>query len=300
MNLAEARVLLTGAAGGIGSALAAALLGRGAAVLLADLDETALRRLATGALAAHGDRVAIAPVNLASPAGLEGLADRARHWQGGINVLVNNAGVNHFGLLAEQDARTVELAVTVNVLAPLQLTRLLLPHLLAQSGARILNTGSVFGGIGYPGYAVYSATKFAMRGFSEALRRELAGTAVKVHYLAPRATRTGINGPAVEAMNRELKVAMDAPADVAEAACRLLERERAEAVVGWPEKLFVRLNGVLPRLVDRALAGQLPIIRRHARLARSPAATGALPGTRTDAVPGDAAPSNRVNVRSRT
>ena len=66
-------------------------------------------------------------------------------------------------------------------------------HLRAQPEARILNIGSVFGSIGYPGYAVYSATKFAMRGFTEALRRELSDTRIKVHYCAPRATRTGIN-----------------------------------------------------------------------------------------------------------
>ncbi len=133
-----------------------------------------------------------------------------------------------------------------------------------QPEACILNTGSVFGSIGYPGYAVYSATKFAIRGFTEALRRELADTHVKVHYVAPRATRTGINTSAVERMNAELGVAMDPPELVAKAVCDMLAGGRVEAVLGWPEKFFARVNGVLPRLVDGALRKQLPVIRRYA------------------------------------
>jgi len=264
MRLAEARILLTGAAGGIGGAVAAELLAHGAAVLLVDMNESALRQLVSDKLQAYADRVEVHVANLTRAEDRVRLAEFARTWRGGINVLINNAGVNHFRLLHEQPAEEVDLALAVNVQAPIHLCRLLLPHLCRQTDAHILNTGSVFGGLGYPAYSVYSATKFAIRGFSEALRRELADTPVKVHYLAPRATRTGINTTAVEQMNAELKVAMDSPAVVALAARRMLEQETAEAVVGWPEKFFVRLNALLPRLVDGALRRQLPVIRRHA------------------------------------
>ena len=128
-----------------------------------------------------------------------------------------------------------------------------------------LSVGSVFGGLGYPGFTAYSASKFALRGFSEALRRELADTNVRVLYLAPRATRTGMNGSHVEAMNAELGVAMDAPETVAAAACALLARGARLAVVGWPEKLFVRINAVLPGVVDGSVRRQLSVIRRYAR-----------------------------------
>jgi short-subunit dehydrogenase len=179
-------------------------------------------------------------------------------------VLVNNAGVNHFTMVEDQPAAQVDLAIAINLQAPIHLCRELLPHLLAQPEACILNTGSVFGAIGYPGYAVYSATKFAVRGFTEALRRELADTKVCVRYVAPRATRTGINTSAVERMNDELGVAMDPPELVAKAVCDMLAGGKVEAVLGWPEKLFARVNGLLPRVVDGALRKQLPVIRRYA------------------------------------
>jgi len=264
MNLSTARVLLTGAGGGIGGAIAVELLAKGAHVLLVDLNEVALRCAIDGELSAFAGRVDLYVANLTHADDRARLAEFARTWRGGINVLVNNAGVSHFRLLEDQPAGEVDLALAVNVQAPIHLCRLLLPHLRRQPEAHILNTGSVFGGIGYAAYSVYSATKFAIRGFSEALRRELADTTVQVHYLAPRATRTGINTAAVERMNAELGTAMDTPPVVARAACAMLEAGIPEAVVGWPEKFFVRLNALLPRLVDGALRKQLPVIRRHA------------------------------------
>lgn len=262
MKLSEARVLITGGAGGIGSAIAAELLEAGAAVLLADMNEATLAA-AAARLGTHGDRVATVVSNLTDSTSRAALRERAVRWR--VNTLVNNAGVSHFGLHEELSEAQVSQTVAINVLAPMLLVRELLPHLAAQPAAQILNMGSVFGAIGYPGYAAYSASKFAMRGFSEALRRELAGTRVTVHYLAPRATRTPLNSSAVERMNAELKVAMDPPETVARAVRRMLERGSPAAVVGWPEKLFARINAVLPGVVDGAIVRQLPVIRRYAQ-----------------------------------
>ena len=259
----QIRALVTGGGGGIGGAIAAELLARGASVLLVDRDAAALARTANR-LAAYGVRVGTLQTDLTSAADRTRLCNEAAAWRGGINVLVNNAGVNHFTMVEDQPAAQVDLAIAINLQAPIHLCRELLPHLLAQPEACILNTGSVFGAIGYPGYAVYSATKFAVRGFTEALRRELADTKVCVRYVAPRATRTGINTSAVERMNDELGVAMDPPELVAKAVCDMLAGGKVEAVLGWPEKLFARLNGLLPRVVDSALRKQLPVIRRYA------------------------------------
>ena len=263
MNPGTIRALVTGGGGGIGGAIAAELLSRGAAVLLVDRDEAALAR-AAGRLVRHGDRVGTLAADLTRADDRRRLGAEAAAWRGGINVLINNAGVNHFHMFADQPPEQLDLAIAVNLQAPMHLCRELLPHLLRQPEACILNTGSVFGAIGYPGYAVYSATKFAVRGFTEALRRELSDTSVTVRYVAPRATRTGINTSAVERMNAELGVAMDPPEVVAKAVCDMLAGGRVEAVLGWPEKLFARVNAILPRVVDGALSKQLPVIRRYA------------------------------------
>jgi short-subunit dehydrogenase len=97
------------------------------------------------------------------------------------------------------------------------------------------------------------------------LRRELADTHVKVLYVAPRATQTSMNAAAVVELNRQLKVSMDDPQAVARQIVGAIEGEREELYLGWPEKLFVRLNSLLPRMVDQALRKQLPLIQRLAR-----------------------------------
>jgi short-subunit dehydrogenase len=272
MKPASIRALVTGGAGGIGGAIAAELLARGGAVLLVDRDIAALDR-AVARLARYGDRVGILPADLTSSVDRKRICHEAAAWRGGVNVLINNAGINHFRMFEDQPPEQLDLALAINVQAPIHLCQGMLPHLRRQPEACILNTGSVFGAIGYPGYAVYSATKFAVRGFTEALRRELADSSVRVRYVAPRATRTGINTSAVERMNAELGVAMDPPELVAKAVCDMLAGGRAEAVLGWPEKFFARVNGVLPRLVDGALLKQLPVIRRYATESAAPSRT---------------------------
>jgi len=264
MSAPRFRAVLTGAAGGIG---------RAAAVRLAPLCETLLlvgRHGATlaalqGEIESAGGKAGVAVADLTSAAGRTAVLRAAEAVPGGIDLLVNNAGAGEFAWFADQDEAMLERIVQVNVLAPMQLTRLLLPTLLAQPAARIVNVGSILGYLGYPGNAAYCASKFALRGFSEALRRELADGPVHVTYFAPRATRTAMNGAALCALNAALGVAMDEPAAVAEALVDLLRRPAAERLLGMPERLFARLNQILPGVVDRALRRQLPIIRRHAR-----------------------------------
>jgi NAD(P)-dependent dehydrogenase (short-subunit alcohol dehydrogenase family) len=181
MQLTGARALITGAGGGIGRAIAADLVKQGVQVLLVDRDASAL-----GAVAAHlaSARTQFAQhvADLTVTAEREHLCEVARSWRGGINILINNAGLNPFGLFEDLKPEQIDLALAVNLQAPMHLCRELLPHLRRQAPAAIVNTGSVFGAIGFPGYVAYSTTKFALRGFTEALRRELAGSGVAVQY----------------------------------------------------------------------------------------------------------------------
>lgn len=257
MQLHDARVVLTGASGGIGLAIVQVLCAAGAQVLAVARHQEALLPMlkrypqqlcwVASDLTVEGDRRKV-------------LA--AAQAVGGINLLINAAGVNHFAMLEQLDDSTINAMLAVNISAPICLTRLLLPLLKQADSAMVVNVGSTYGSIGYPGYAGYCASKFALRGFSEALRRELADTPVSVLYVAPRATRTSMNSAAAQALNDALKANVDDPQAVASAVVHAIAGDRRELYLGWPERFFVRLNSLLPNLVDRGLRKQLPLIRR--------------------------------------
>ncbi|MBN8455437.1 SDR family oxidoreductase [Accumulibacter sp.] len=257
MQLNHARILLTGASGGLGQELARQLAAAGAVLLLAGRDDGRLRPLS----AALGNGSASVCGDLGRPAGVAALAAAARDFE--VNVLINNAGVGAFGLLETQAWSTVEEVLATNLEGPIHLTHALLPWLKAQPQAAIVNIGSTFGSLPFPGFAAYSAAKAGLRGFSQALRRELADSLVAVIHVAPRAIDTPLNSAAVNALNRALKNHSDSAADVARQIVAALRRGDGEHHFGFPERLFAWLNGVAPSLIDRGLAGKLPIVKQH-------------------------------------
>jgi len=260
MKLQGARILLVGATGGIGSAMAHALAERGARLCLAGRRRDRLQSLADKL----GDGTTTASGDIATELGRNALVAGANTGLGGLDVLINAAGVLDFVPFDEHDPGAVERIFRANTVGPMLLTQALLPAL-RESGGRIVNLGSIFGSIAFPYFAAYSASKFALRGFSEALRRELADSGVGVTYLAPRATRTSMNPEAVLRMGEATGMHLDEPWTVARAVVRALEKDREEVYFGWPEALFVRINGLLPRLVDRALRAQARTMARFAR-----------------------------------
>jgi short-subunit dehydrogenase len=266
MNLSGSRILLTGASGGIGRCLALELARRGARLALTGRDETQLAKLASE-LSSMGGTAVVLPFELAQPSGHAALVQRALGALGGLEILVNNAGQSHFGAFADGDEDAMRRLISVNIAAPLLLARAALPHLLSRGGGCIVNVGSVLGAIGFPYFTAYSTCKFALRGFSEALRRELDGTGVRVLYVAPRATATNMNGPAVRALMEENGAAMDAPAEVARRIVAAMDGDSGEVTIGWPERLFMRANALLPRVVDKALRKQA---RGASRLLKEP------------------------------
>lgn len=260
------KIVLTGAAGGIGSAMAHALAPRAAALLLVGRDPSKLATLVDDLVRRiPGTQVRTVAADLGTAAGRAAVVNAAEALPGGPDLLINNAGVSELAWFEDQSDAQIERIVHTNVVAPMLLTHALLPALHRQARAQVVNVGSILGDIGHPGSVAYCASKFALRGFTEALRRELAGSRVQLRYLAPRATRTALNSPAQVALNAELGVASDAPEHVAAELLKLLDGARAERHLGWPEKLFVRINRLLPSLVDSSLAKQLSVIRRHAQ-----------------------------------
>jgi short-subunit dehydrogenase len=253
MKASEARIMLTGATGGIGTAAAATFVKAGASMMLVGRSPA---RLSTQARALSRDcdirtpRVAWHAADLNKVAGLAELSEVGSTW--GCNVLVHGAGVPSFGRLESLSPDDIAQVLHTNLLAPMLLTRALLPHLRNLPRAQVICVGSVLGRIGLPGYSVYSASKFGLRGFAEALRRELGGSSVRVQYLGPRSTRTAFNAADVEAYNRATGTAMDSPEVVAHAMLQLMESEAAERFLGFPEGLAVRLNGLAPIPMDSA------------------------------------------------
>jgi len=239
MKAGEARVLLTGASGGLGRAMAAELQGAGAVVM-------GVGRHA-GPAGANWIRA-----DLNRPEGIASVAQAAAAWRP--NVVVHAAGLPGFGALQAVQPERIAAVLQANLLGPMLLTQALLLQLLALPRAQLVFVGSALGRIGLPGFSVYGASKAGLHGFAEALRRELAGGPVKVQILGPRSTRTAFNGDAVEAYNRATGTAMDTPQTVALALRTLIESEAAERFVGFPERLAVRLNGVLGAGLDGSFA----------------------------------------------
>lgn len=264
MSLAGKTILMTGAAGGIGAPLARALAQHSTQLILTDYHESALNTLVRDIMSTGGQAQAIRS-DLLNPEEPERLVNHL-HQQGVFpEILINLAGRISFNLFQYETARSIEDLWRINTLAPMQLTRLLLPSLLQRGNGQIVNIGSVYGSIGFAGFATYSASKFGLRGFSEALRRELEDTGVKVTYIAPRYVKTAINSGNIQRLSETLKVAMDEPQQVAQQMVEAIRRGKKEQFIGFPESLFVRINGALPHLVDQSLKKQVGIIRDFAQ-----------------------------------
>lgn len=256
MKLQGKRILLTGAGGGMGRHLCTLLTQRGGRLALVDRDEAAITEVADSL----PEETLVLATDITDGTQREAAVQRMHNAFGGIDVLINLAGILEFKRFQDGEAEMLRRILQVNLEAPMQLARIVLPGMVAQGDGRIVNIGSMFGSIGFPGFAAYSATKFALRGFSQALRRELSGSGVGVTYVSPRAVRTPLNPEVVNLMAERGMMHMDDPRWVAERIVQALEKERNEVYLGFPEKLFARINALLPGLVDRGIGRQLPEI----------------------------------------
>lgn len=253
MNLKDKHVVLTGAAGGIGSQLATLLAARGARLSLVDINREALNTLAQSL---DAERCNVIAADLANADECQFIIEAALLRFGSIDVLLNSAGMLSFNNFASTPPEQIEKLLAINLTAPALLIHHALPVMLQRGCGSIVNVGSTFGSIGFACFSAYSASKYGLRGLSEALRRELDGSGVNVIYVAPRAVKTALNPQSVYAMGKATGMHMDEPAAVARQIVEAVEAERRDVYLGWPEALFVRINALLPRLVDRALKKQ--------------------------------------------
>jgi short-subunit dehydrogenase len=267
-SLTSARVLLTGASSGIGRELALALARRGARLLL-----TARRGELLDSLAAECTRAG-APTadglagDVTDPAHRAALIARAAELWGGLDVLINNAGVSAHGRFDESDEPTLRQIMELNFFAATELTRVALPLLRGSSPnpeskiqnpksppPSIVNIGSIIGHRGLPLNSEYAASKFALRGWTESLRAELAADGIDVLLVSPGSTDTEFFDHLVACRARLPWSGSKAisPAAVAEQTVRALERGKREIFPNWRGHALVIANRLCPGLVDRVL-----------------------------------------------
>ncbi len=264
MELKNCNILLIGAAGGIGRHLSLQLLDRGANMLLTSLTEEELAPLQLLLRLAPPNYHCLA-ADITDAGGRQNCVDTMLEHFGGIDMLINLAGIGDFSLFEQQTPEMIEKIIQVNTIAPMLMTHAVLPQMRRQGQGQIVNIGSTFGSIGFSCFTTYSTSKFALRGFSQALRRELVGSGIQVTYVAPRAVHTPLNSPAVYAMAEAIKMQFDSPEEVAKEIVKAIVQDKKEHYIGFPESFFARINGILPGLVDNSLKKQNPAMLKYAQ-----------------------------------
>jgi short-subunit dehydrogenase len=250
--------LVTGAASGIGAALAEGLAERGAHLLLVDIDKAGLKRVAETA-SRPGLTVRTEALDLADRGAVEAFAAARIAAGEPLHLLFNNAGVALGGTFDRVSEADFDWLMEINFHAPVRLTRALLPVLEQSAPAQIVNTSSIFGIVAPPGQSAYSAAKFALRGFSNALRHELeaAGSGVGVTVVHPGGVATQIaesarmpadatNSEVSEGRERARRLLVMPPPEAAGIILRGVQRRKPRVLVGRDAHAMALLERIWP------------------------------------------------------
>jgi short-subunit dehydrogenase len=254
-QLHAARVLITGASSGIGRALALRLARRQSQLLLTARRADRLEQLA-GEVRVAGGSADVLAGDISDPEHRRLLVQRATGLWGGLDVLVNNAGIGALGPFASADPRRLRQIMEVNFFAPVELARQSLPLLAQGRHPLIVNVGSVLGHRAVPGKVEYCASKFALHGFSDGWRTELARAGIDLLLVSPSTTSSEFfdqaAGDPAEG-SRHLGRHAASPEWVARQMERAMESGRHEVILSWGGKLLVYLDRLAPSWVDWAL-----------------------------------------------
>lgn len=251
-KIAGLRILITGASQGIGKALAEEAARRGAKVLAAARSDKLLAELAQG-VRASGGVIETVHADVTVPEDRQRMVEAARQHFGGLDVLINNAGIGATGHFADVSPDRLRSIMEVNFFGLTETTRVCLPLLRQGNRPAIVNISSVAGKRGIPARSEYSASKFAVQGFSEALRAEVAKDGIDVLVVCPGLTQTNFSQNMIEQkalMPLDHMRGMTSEA-VAAATLRTLERGRNEVCLTLKGRLIMLVSRFLPRLADR-------------------------------------------------
>ena len=250
---------ITGASSGIGEALARALAGRGASVVLSGRNIAALEAVARDCADAL-----VLPFEATDFDAIVPIAERAWAWKGRVDGLVNNAGISQRSLAVDTDFAVYQKMIAVDLLAPIALTQALLPKMVRSGGGRIVAISSVAGIVGVPLRSAYCAAKHGLIGYHDSLRSENEHLGIHVHVVAPGSIRTNVSKNALMADGSARGVSDAAidngmpPAQAAAAILAAIEAGKRELVLASgmelemavlrrsdPEALFDRVSALV-------------------------------------------------------
>jgi short-subunit dehydrogenase len=266
-----AAAAVTGAASGIGRALALELAARGCDLALADRDEAGLQTLAAEIKSRHARSVSVHQVDVSEPSQIEAFAQSAVAAHPGLNIVINNAGVALMGTFGEIDQAQMEWLMNINFWGVVRGTRAFLPQLATRREAHIVNLSSIFGIIAPPGQTAYTAAKFAVRGFSESLRHELqmANSPVRLSVVHPggvatniaRNSRSGVgmtdNARRAQSIERFEAVARTTPAAAALRIIQGIEKNQPRILIGNDARFMDLLQRLRPATYWKVLARRI-------------------------------------------
>ncbi|MBA61215.1 MAG: glucose dehydrogenase [Planctomycetaceae bacterium] len=250
-KLSGQRVVVTGASSGIGRAMASQLVQGGNHVLALARREERLLELQSELAEADGSLLYLTG-DVTSEEYRQSVSDWIEeHWNGVLDVLVNNAGVGSIRPFAESDEATLRKVMEVNFFAALGLIRLSLQHLRCSRSPVICNVASVLGHTAMPAKSEYCASKFAMHGFSDALRIELALEGIDVVLVSPSTTRSEFFASVISGASKQTK-GMSAD-KVASHALKAIEKGKREVLLSWAGRCLVIADRFMPAMLSRLL-----------------------------------------------
>ena len=261
MEISGKTVLITGATGGMGRAFCRALGEAGAAIAMLDVDENSLRDFAEE-LTASGIKTAFASCDIRDAAACQIAIEQLAAHFGGIDILMNNAGITHRSLFSETQIEVLEKVMAVNYFGAVNCTKAALPYL-RQSKGTIVVTSSIAGFTPLLGRTGYSASKYALHGFFESLRTELIDDGVKILLVCPGFTATGIENRALSGDGSITKRQWSTtgkihqPADVANAIINGIRKEKRLLVLSTVGKLAYWIGRLFPKFYEREMRKRL-------------------------------------------
>ncbi len=254
-DLSGKRAILTGASGGIGRAIAAELAKAGVRVALAGRNADRLNEVVRQFRATGGEAIAI-PADLTKPDDRQHLVDSAVATLGGLDLLINNAGVGSWGHFANSTEAICREVMEVNFFAPIELTRLAVPHLTKGDQPAVVNVTSMCGRKGMPAWPEYSASKFALVGIAEAWRGEFARFDIDALTIVPGMTNSGFQNNWLRTDGKaDLRFEEGmTPAYLAAKVIEAIRDNRTETVCGSEARRLLRFNRYFPRLTNWLIA----------------------------------------------